>query len=87
MLARRIAAAATAVLVAAPATAQAAPIVRHASEGPSATPLIVELIAAAAIGVVFLTRKPIARAARAARAKLARKSERRPARAAAQIEP
>ena len=73
MLARRIAVLTTAVLAAAPAAANAAPIVRHNSEGPSATPLIVELIAAAVIGILFVTRKPIARAARATRAKLARR--------------
>ena len=61
MLARRIAAATTAVALAAPAAANAAPIVRHTSEGPSATPLIVELIAAAVIGVLFLSRRVIAR--------------------------
>jgi uncharacterized integral membrane protein len=83
MLARRIAAVATAAFVAAPAAANAAPIVRHTSEGPSASPLIVELIAAAVIGALFMTRKPIARAARAMRAKLARHPERRPARTAA----
>ena len=82
MLARRIAAVTTAVFAAAPAAANAAPIVRHSSEGPSATPLIVELIAAAVIGAIFLTRKPIARAARATRAKLVRHPEPRPARAA-----
>jgi hypothetical protein len=87
MLARRIAAAATAAFVAAPAVANAAPIARHASEGPSATPLIVELIAAAAVGLIFLVRKPLARAARATRAKLARQPEQRPARTAAPIEP
>ena len=82
MLARRIAAVTTAVLAAAPAAANAAPIVRHSSEGPSATPLIVELIAAAVIGAIFVTRKPIARAARATRAKLVRHAEPRPARPA-----
>ena len=86
MLARRIAAVTTAVLAAAPAAANAAPIVRHSSEGPSATPLIVELIAAAVIGILFVTRKPIARAARATRAKLARKAQPQPARKAAHIE-
>jgi hypothetical protein len=80
MLARRIAAAATAVFVAAPAAANAAPIVRHTSEGPSATPLIVELIAAAAVGILFLARKPLARGLRALRATLSRKSTPEPAR-------
>jgi uncharacterized integral membrane protein len=73
MLARWIAVLTTAMLAAAPAAANAAPVVRHSSEGPSATPLIVELIAAAVIGILFLTREPIARAARATRAKLARR--------------
>ena len=86
MLARRIAVLTTAILAAAPAAANAAPIVRHSSEGPSATPLIVELIAAAVIGILFFTRKPIARAARATRAKLARKAQPQPARKAAHIE-
>jgi uncharacterized integral membrane protein len=86
MLARRIAAATTAALVAAPAAANAAPIARHSSEGPSATPLIVELIAAAVIGILFVSRKPIARAARATRAKLARRAEPQPARTAAHVE-
>ena len=45
----------------------AAPVIRHASEGPSATPLIVEVIAAAAVGVVFITRRPLARRLRAIR--------------------
>ena len=45
----------------------AAPVIHHASEGPSATPLIVELIAAAAIGVVYITRRPLARRLRAIR--------------------
>ena len=70
-LARRIAAATTAALVAAPAAAHAAPIVRHTSEGPSATPLIVELIAAAVIGLIVVTRKPIARFGRATFARVA----------------
>ena len=83
MLARRIAAATTAVALAGPAAANAAPIVRHTSEGPSATPLIVELIAAAVIGVLFLSRRVIARGARAAHAVVARRREhRRPARTA-----
>jgi uncharacterized integral membrane protein len=83
MLARRIAAATTAVALAAPAAANAAPIVRHTSEGPSATPLIVELIAAAVIGVLFLSRRVIARGARAVQAAIARRREqRRPARTA-----
>ena len=80
MLARRIAAAATAVFVAAPAAANATPIVRHTSEGPSATPLIVELIAAAVVGVLFVTRKPLARGLRALRASLSRKPAPKPAR-------
>ena len=46
----------------------AAPVIHHASEGPSAAPLIVELIAAAAIGAVFITRRPLARRLRAIRA-------------------
>ena len=71
MLTRRIAAATTAVVVAAPAAADAAPIIRHASEGPSATPLIVELGAAALIALIAITRKPIARFARARIARLA----------------
>ena len=73
MLARRIAAATTAAALAAPAAANAAPIVRHASEGPTATPLIVELIAAAVIGVLALSRRAIARKARALRAVVARR--------------
>jgi hypothetical protein len=73
MLARRIAAATTAAALAAPAAANAAPIARHASEGPSATPLIVELIAAAVVGVLALSRKAIARRARALRASFARR--------------
>ncbi len=83
MLARRIAAATTAAALAAPAAANAAPIVRHASEGPTATPLIVELIAAAVIGVLFLSRRAIGRRARAVQAVTARRREqRRPARTA-----
>ena len=73
MLARRIAAATTAAALAAPAAANAAPIVRHASEGPTATPLIVELIAAAVIGVLFLSRRVIGRKARAVHAVFARR--------------
>ena len=81
MLARRIAAVTTAALLVAPAAANAAPIARHSAEGPSATPLIVELIAAAVVGAVFLSRKPIARAMSAAKAKLVRRpaERRRPA--------
>jgi hypothetical protein len=82
MLARRIAAATTAAALAAPAAANAAPIVRHASEGPSATPLIVELIAAATIGVIALTRRPLARRARALWGRLTRRRAHAPARAA-----
>ena len=83
MLARRIAAATTAAALAAPAAANAAPIVRHASEGPSATPLIVELIAAASIGVLALSRRAIARKARAIRSVFARRrAHRRVARTA-----
>ncbi len=77
MLARRIAAATTAAALAAPAAANAAPIVRHASEGPTATPLIVELIAAAVIGVLFLSRRAIARKARAVHAVVARRRAQR----------
>ena len=73
MLARRIAAATTAAALAAPAAANAAPIVRHASEGPSATPLIVELIAAATIGVLALSRRAIARKVKALRAVVTRR--------------
>lgn len=83
MLARRIAAATTAVALAAPAAANAAPVVRYTSEGPTATPLIVELIAAAVIGVLFLSRRVIGRRARAVQAAMARRREhRRPARTA-----
>ena len=83
MLARRIAAATTAAALAAPAVANAAPVVRHTSEGPAATPLIVELIAAAVIGVLFISRRAIARKARAVRALVTRRREqRRPARTA-----
>ena len=71
MLARRIAAATTAAVLAAPAAANAAPIIRHASEGPSATPLIVELAAVALLGVVAFTAKPIGRLVRATVARLA----------------
>ena len=77
MLARRIAAATTAAALAAPAAANAAPIVRHASEGPTATPLIVELIAAAVIGVLFLSRRVIARKARAVHAVVTRRRAQR----------
>ena len=73
MLARRLAAATTAAALAAPAAATAAPVVRHASEGPSATPLIVELIAAATIGVIAITRRPLARRMRALWARLAQR--------------
>jgi hypothetical protein len=77
MLARRIAAAiTTAAALAAPAAANAAPIVRHTSEGPSATPLIVELIAAAVIGLIVVTRKPLARLGRATFARLAARRDR-----------
>jgi hypothetical protein len=65
MLPRRIAAAATAAFIAAPAAANAAPIIRHASHGPSAAPLLVELGAVALTVVVFAVRKPLARFARA----------------------
>ncbi len=83
MLARRIAAVTTAVALAAPAAANAAPVVRHTAEGPAATPLIVELIAAAVIGVLFLSRRAIGRKARAVQAVTARRREqRRPARTA-----
>ena len=74
MLARRIAAATTAAVLAAPAAANAAPIIRHASEGPSATPLIVELAAVALLGVVALIAKPTARLVRA---QIARRADRR----------
>jgi uncharacterized integral membrane protein len=77
MLARRIAAATTAAALAAPAAANAAPIVRHTSEGPTATPLIVELIAAAVIGVLALSRKALARRVRAVREVLARRRRHR----------
>ena len=66
MLARRIAAATTAAVLAAPAAANAAPIIRHASEGPSATPLIVELALVAVLGFVALAAQPIGRLVRAA---------------------
>ena len=80
MLARRIAAATTAVALAAPAAANAAPIARHTSEGPAATPLIVELIAVAVIGVLYLSRRVIGRKARAVQAIIARRrADRRPA--------
>ena len=56
----------------------AAPIIRHASEGPSATPLLIELMLAGVIGLIFVTRKPLARRARAVKAALvARKAQRR----------
>jgi hypothetical protein len=71
MLARRIAAVTTAAVLAAPAAANAAPIIRHASEGPSATPLLVELLAVALLGVVAFTAKPIGRRVRAPFARLA----------------
>ena len=73
MLARRIAAATTAAALAAPAAAHAAPVVRHASEGPSATPLLVELAAAALIGLLAITRKPLGRRLRALRDTLAKR--------------
>jgi hypothetical protein len=76
MLARRIAAATITAALAAPAAANAAPIVRHTSEGPSATPLIVELIAAAVIGLIVVTRKPLARLGRATFARLADRRDR-----------
>ena len=84
MLARRIAAATTAAALAAPAAANAAPVVRHTSEGPAATPLIVELIAAAVIGVL-LPQPPRDRPQgprRAGRACPPAASSRRPARTA-----
>jgi hypothetical protein len=84
MLARRIAAAATAVttaIAAAPAAAGAAPIVRHASEGPSATPLLVELGAAALVAAIALTRKPLARFIRATVARRGERHAPKPARA------
>jgi len=81
MLARRIAVVTAMAVLAAPAAAHAAPVVRHASEGPSATPLIVELAAVALIGLVALTRKPIARAMRAVAARLRGRRVRRHARA------
>jgi hypothetical protein len=83
MLARRIAASAFAAVLAAPAAAHAGHVVRHASEGPSATPLLVELAAAALIAVIAVTRKPLARFARATSARLAqRRADRRLARPA-----
>jgi hypothetical protein len=62
----RLAAAATALAVLAlPAAAHAKHVADHATHGPSATPLIVELILAAVIVLVVVTRKPIARAVHA----------------------
>lgn len=80
MLARRIAAATTAAVLAAPAAANAAPIIRHASEGPSATPLLVELGAVALLGVVALTARPIGRLVRAQIARLGQRRLPKPAR-------
>ena len=84
MLARRIAASAVVAVLVAPAAAHAGGhVVRHASEGPSATPLLVELAGAALIAVIAVTRKPLARLARATTARLAqRRADRRLARPA-----
>ena len=84
MLVRRIAASAFAAVFAAPAAAHAGHVVRHASEGPSATPLLVELAAAAVIAVIAVTRKPLARVARTTVQRLRARSNQRvtePARA------
>ena len=80
MLARLAAAAVTAAVLAVPAAAHAAPIVRHADHGPSATPLLVELGLAALIAIVVVVRKPVARAvkARAARRAAGRTHAHRP---------
>ena len=65
------------------AAAADAAVVLAAHHGPSATPLIVELAAAALIVTLALTRRPLARLARAATAHLAqRRADRRVARPA-----
>ena len=77
----RLTAAATAIAIfALPAAAHAKHVVDHAPHGPSATPLLVELMLAGLIGLTVLTRKPISRALKARTARARRTlTRRRPA--------
>ena len=70
MPARLAAALTTLAVLALPAAAHAKHVVNHAPHGPSATPLIVELIAVALVGLLLVTRKPLARSIRAAAARV-----------------
>jgi hypothetical protein len=70
MPARLAAALTTLAVLALPAAAHATHVVVHAPHGPSATPLIVELIAVALVGLGLVTRKPLTRSIRAATARV-----------------